>query len=163
MPVWLSRLMQDWRILASDPGSMATGVIIAAGIAAGFLYWSYASLVSWSPLSQTASELAELQAGYKALHQPSLEPRPPRDPRGLYRNGQRIGVVVEPDINVPSGAVAFQKISIDGELDRATSLEFQDLIITYKGCDVSDGIRRGDEATFTYYNARFSIVGKRVD
>jgi hypothetical protein len=159
MPVWLSKLLQDWRILASDPWSLAIGVIIATGIVGAVLYWSYTSLVTWASFSfeQTTREFAELNAGYKTLK------KPPRDPRGLYRNGKRIGVVVGPDIDAPNGAVAFQKINIDGELDRATPFEFQDLVITYKGCDVSDGIRRGDAAAFTYYNARFSIVGNRVD
>jgi hypothetical protein len=163
MPVWVTRLFQDLRILASDRGSLAIGVIIVAGVTAAFLYWSYTSLLSWSTFSQTASELAELHASYNALHEPSRDPQTPRDPGGLYRNGQRIGVAVEPKVDLPSHAVAFQKISIDGELDHATPFEFQDLIIAYKACDVSDGIRRGDEAKFTYYNVRFSIVGKRVD
>lgn len=159
MPVWLSNLLKDWRILVSDPGSLALGAIIAIGLAAAVLYWSYTSLVTWSSsfIEQTASEFAEIDARYKAFKKPS------RDPRGLYRNGERIGVVEKPDINLPNGAVAFQKVSIDGELDRVTSFEFQDLIITYKSCDTSDGTRKGDTASFTYYNARFSIVGKRAD
>jgi hypothetical protein len=159
MPVWLSRQLQDWRILVSDPASLVIAIITGACIATAVLYWSYTSLVIWSSsfLEETASELTELNAGYKTLKKPL------RDPRGLYRNGKRIGVVVGPDIDAPNGAVAFQKINIDGELDRATPFEFQDLVITYKGCDVSDGIRRGDAAAFTYYNARFSIVGNRVD
>ncbi len=159
MPVWLSRLMQDWRILAADPASLALGVIFATCIAAAVLYWSYNSLVTWSSsfLEETTSELTELHAGYKTLK------KPPRDPRGLYRNGGRIGGVVKPVIDAPNGAVVFQEVSIAGELDRASPFEFQDLIISYKGCDASDGIRKGDAAAFTYYNARFSIVGKRVD
>lgn len=158
MPVWLSRLLQDWRDLASDPVSVAGGVIIAAGIAAGVLYWSYTSLGSWTSsfLEDTSSGLAELHAGYKTL-------KKLRDPNGLYRDGKRIGGVIKPDIDVPNGAVAFERVSIDGELDRATPFEFKEFILNYKGCDMSDGIRRGDAARFTYYNARFSIVGKRVD
>jgi hypothetical protein len=64
---------------------------------------------------------------------------------------------------MPNGAVEFQMVSIDGELDRVTPFEFQDLILNYRGCDASDGLRQGDAAKFTYYSARFSIVGKRVD
>ena len=159
MPVLLSRLLRDWRILASDRTSLAIGIIIAACLVVAALYWSYTSLVTWSSsiLEQTASEIAELNAGYETLK------NPPRDPRGLYRNGERIGDVFEPDIDVPKGAVKFQKVNIDGELDRTTLFEFQDFIIIYKGCDMSEGIRRGDAALFTYYRARFLIVGKRVD
>jgi len=159
MPVWLSRQLQDWRILVSDPASLVIAIITGACIATAVLYWSYTSLVIWSSsfLEETASELTELNAGYKTLK------KPPRDPRGLYRNGGRIGGVVKPVIDLPNDAVAFQEVSIAGELDRATPFEFQDLVIKYKGCDVSDGIRRGDAAAFTYYNARFSIVGKHVD
>lgn len=159
MPVLLSRLLRDWRILASDRTSLAIGIIIAACLVVAALYWSYTSLVTWSSsiLEQTASEIAELNAGYKTLK------KPPRDQRGLYRNGQRVGSVMKPDIDVSNGAVKFQEVNIDGELDRTTPFEFQDLIITYKSCDVSDGIREGDKVSFTYHNARFAIVGKLVD
>jgi len=159
MPVWLSRLLQDWRILASDPVSLALGAVVAICIAAAALYWSYTSLVAWSSsfLEETATGLAELNSGYQTLK------KPPRDPHGLYRNGERIGGVIKPGIDVPNGAVAFQEVSIIGELDHVTPFEFQDLIVTYKGCDASDGIRKGDAARFKYYNARFAIVGKRID
>jgi hypothetical protein len=86
-----------------------------------------------------------------------------RDPNGLYRDGQRIGSVLKPDVDVPKGDVKFNEVQIDGELDRTTPFEFQDHILAYKGCDVSEGIRKDDEVSFKYYNARFTIVGKRVD
>jgi hypothetical protein len=159
MPVWLSKLLNDWRILASDRGSLALGVIIAIGIGVGALYWSYVSLVTWSSsiLEDTTTEINELHARYQTLK------NPPRDQSGLYRNGTRIGGVMKPAIDLSNQTVAFQKVSINGELDRTTPFEFQDLILTYKSCDTSDGIRKGDIASFTYYNARFLIVGKRVD
>jgi hypothetical protein len=157
MPAWVSRILQDWRFLASDPTSWAIGGIIATGVVAAVLYWSYTSVATWSSsiLEDTAKELAELDARYQALK------NPPRDPLGLYRNGKRIGAVVKPDVDVPNGAVAFQEANIDGELDRTTPFEFQDLVITYRGCDLSDGTRQGDAVRFTYYRARFVIVGKR--
>ena len=159
MPVWLSKLLQDWRVIASDPGSLAIGAILAIGIVAAALYWTFTSVVSSSSLflKEAVNELAELHSGYKAIKK--LE----RDPNGLYRDGQRIGAVLKPDVDVPKGDVKFEDVKADGELDRTTPFEFQDLILTYKGCDVSERIRKGDEVSFRYYNARFSIVGKRVD
>jgi hypothetical protein len=159
MPVWLSKLVQDWRILASDRGSLAIAIVLAILIGAAALYWTFTAAVSSSSvfLRDAVKELGELNVGYKALKKPL------RDPNGLYRDGQRIGGVAKPDVNVPNGAVAFQMVSIDGELDRVSQFEFQDLILNYRGCDRSDGLRQGDAAKFTYYNARFSIVGKRVD
>jgi hypothetical protein len=144
MSVWLSKLLQDWRILASDPVSITGGAIIAIGIVAGILYWSYASLGSWTSsfLDDTSSGLTELHAGYKTLKKPL------RDPNALYRDGQRIGAVLKPDVDVPKGDVKFQDVKTDGELDRTTPFEFQDLILTYKGCDVSERIRKGDEVSF---------------
>jgi hypothetical protein len=159
MPVWLSRLLQDWRVLATDAWSLVIAVTLAVLIGAAALYWTLTSAVSSSSefFREAVKELGELQVGYKALK------KEVRDPNGLYRDGKRIGGVVKPDIDVPNGAVAFQMVSIDGELDRVTQFEFQDLILNYRGCDASDGLRQGDAAKFTYYRARFSIVGKRVD
>jgi len=159
MPVWLSKLIQDWRVLASDRGSLAIAIILAILIGAAALYWTLTSAISSSSvfLREAVKELGELNVGYKALKKLL------RDWNGLYRDGKRIGGVVKPDINMPNGAVEFQMVSIDGELDRVTPFEFQDLILNYRGCDASDGLRQGDAAKFTYYSARFSIVGKRVD
>jgi hypothetical protein len=154
MPVWLSKLLQDWRILASDRGSLAIGIILAILIGAAALYWTFTSVVNSSSefLREAVNDLGEINLGYKTLKKPL------RDPNGLYRDGQRIGGVVEPDIDVPNGAVVFQMASIDGKLDRDTLFEFQDLILNYKGCDASEGLRKGDAMKFTYYRPRFSIV-----
>ena len=159
MPVWLSKLLQDWRILASDRGSLVIAIILAILIGAGALYWTLTSVVSSSSafLREAVKELGDLNVGYQAIK------KQVRDPNGLYRDGKRIGGVVKPDIDVPNGAVAFEMVGIDGELDRVTPFEFQDLILNYRGCDASDGLRQGDAVKFTYYKARFSIVGKRVD
>ena len=157
MPVWFSKQLQEWRILASDRVTLAMGGVIAAAMAIGLLYWSYISFAAWSAsiLKDTAKELAELDARYGTLK------NPPRDSSGLYRDGKRIGGVVKPDIDVPNGEVAFQEVSIVGELDRVTPVEFQDFILSFRGCDLSDGIRQGDIVRFTYYRARFAIVGRR--
>jgi hypothetical protein len=159
MPVWLSRLLQDWRVLASDRGSLVIAIILAILIGAAALYWTFAFAISSSSvfLRDAVKELGELNVGYKALK------KEVRDPNGLYRDGKRIGGVAKPDIDVPNGAVVFQMVSIDGELSRVTPFEFQNLILNYRGCDGSEGLRQGDAAKFTYYNARFSIVGKRAD
>lgn len=159
MPVWLSRLLQDWRVLASDRGSLVIAIILAILIGAAALYWSFTSVVSSSSvfLQEAVKELGELNVGYKALK------KQVRDPNGLYRDGKRIGGVAKPEIDEPNSAVVFQMVSINGELDRVAPFEYQDLILHYRGCDESDGLRQGDAVKFTYYNARFSIVGKRVD
>jgi hypothetical protein len=159
MPVWLSRLLQDWRVIASDPESLAIAVTLAVLIGAAALYWTFASVVSSSSLflKEAVNELGELNVGYKTLK------KPVRDPNGLYREGQRIGSVLKPDVDVPKGDVKFQDVKTNGELDRTTPFEFQDLILTYKGCDVSERIRKGDDVSFRYSNARFAIAGKRVD
>jgi hypothetical protein len=151
--------MQDWRVIASDRGSLAIAIILAILIGAGALYWAFTAAVSSSSsfLKEAVGELGQLKVGYKALK------KPVRDPNGLYRDGQRIGAVLRPDIDVPNGDVKFEEVQIDGKLDRTTPFEFQDHILTYKGCDVSEGIHKDDEVSFRYHNARFSIVGKRAD
>jgi len=138
---------------------MAIGAVLAVAIGAAALYWTYTSLLSWSSLffEEATNDLTELHSGYKAVK------KSVRDPNGLYRDNQRIGAVVNPDVDVPRGDVKFDDVRADGELDRTTSFEFQDLILTYKGCDVSERIRKGDQVSFRYRNARFAIVGKRVD
>ena len=159
MPVWLSKLLQDWRVIASDPGSLVIAVTLVVLIGAAALYWTFTSVVSSSSsfLKEAVSELGQLNVGYKTLK------KPVRDPHGLYRDGQRIGSVLKPDLDLPKGDVKFEDVKTNGELDRTTPFEFQDLILTYKGCDVSERIRKGDGVSFRYSNARFAIVGKRVD
>jgi hypothetical protein len=159
MPVWLSKLLQDWRVIASDPGSLVIAVTVVVLIGAAAMYWTLTSVVSSSSdfLREAVDELGELNVGYKALKKTM------RDPNGIYRDRQRIGAVLRPDVDVPKGDVKFGEVKIDGELDRTTPFEFQDFILNYKGCDVSERIRKGDEVSFRYYNARFAIVGKRAD
>ena len=84
MPVWLSKLLQDWRVLASDRGSLVIAIILAILIGAAALYWTFTSVVSSSSLflKEAVSDLSQLNVGYKALKKPL------RDPNGLYRDGQ---------------------------------------------------------------------------
>ena len=42
MPVWLSKLIQDWRVLASDRGSLAIAIILAILIGAAVYYFQAA-------------------------------------------------------------------------------------------------------------------------
>jgi hypothetical protein len=157
LPVWLNRLWQDWRILAHDPVSVVMGILIAIGISIGLIYWSYTSLVAWwaDQVRLTASELADLQTNYNQLK------TPPRDENGVYLDGKLIGLTTGAEIDQTTQSVAFEKVSVKGKLDRDTLVEFRDLILDYRGCDMSDGTSRGEETSYTYYNARFSIVGKR--
>jgi hypothetical protein len=159
MPNWLSKILQDWRVIATDPGSLVIAATLVVLIGAVALYWTLTSVVSSSSLflKEAVSELGHLKAGYKTLK------KAVRDPNGFYRDGQRIGSVLKPDVDVPKGDVKFGEVRIDGELDRTTPFEFQDHILAYKGCDVSERIHKDDEVSFKYYNARFAIVGKRVD
>jgi hypothetical protein len=159
MQVWLSKLLQDWRVIASDRGSLVIAATVVVLIGAAALYWTFTSVVSSSSLflKEAINELGEVNVGYKALK------KAVRDANGLYRDGQRIGAALQPDVDIPNGTVKFVDVKIDGELDRTTQFEFQDLILTYKGCDVSERIRKGDDVSSRYSNARFAIVGKRVD
>jgi len=178
MPEWFAKLVQEWSVIAAAPISFTTAVIVVTVIAWAIVNWSYSSVLSSknaqiellqgrlsdyqdklkgaSP-DQAANELNRLRAEIDAIK------NPPRDDNSVYQKGKRIGAVAGVRIDAPNKLVSFDQMTIGGELDQATNVEFRNLVLAYTGSDGYGQARQGLAVTSTYHNARFSIVGKRRD
>ncbi len=175
---WFAKLVQEWSVIAAAPISFATAVIVVVVIVWAIVNWSYSSVFSSknaqiellqgrladyqdklkgaSP-DQAANELARLRAEMDAIKSP------PRDDNSVYQKGRRIGVVAGVRIDTPNKVISFEQMTVGGELDQATNIEFRNLILAFAGDDGYGQGRQGLAVTTTYRNARFSIVGNRRD
>jgi len=83
----------------------------------------------------------------------------PRDENAIFQNGKRIGEVVGVRIDSPNNSVVFERMAIACHLDRASHVEFKNLVLAFVGLDGFSRTRQGR----TLVNAQFSIVGNRRD
>lgn len=88
---------------------------------------------------------------------------PPRAQNGIYQRGKQVGIGVGERIDVGNKSVTFSQVTIGGDLDQATNVEFRNLVLLFAGADATGSVRQGLVGTTTYHNARFSIVGNRTD
>jgi hypothetical protein len=178
MPEWFSKIVQEWSVIAGAPISFTTAVIVVIVAVWSIVNWSYSTVLSSknaqiellqgrladyqeklkgaSP-DQAANQLARLRAEIEAIK------NPPRDDNSVYQRGNRIGVVAGVYIDAPNKRASFDQMTIGGELDQATNIEFRNLILAYTGADGYGQGRQGLAVTTTYNNIRFSIVGNRRD
>lgn len=180
-----TKLLQEWAVISSAPISFVAAAVILGGIIWGVVNWSYSSVLSnknaqidllkeriaayESKLKVASPEQAvgELQSLKDQLAETKKKlaeiVNPPRDQNSVYQNGRRIGIVAGVQIEATKQEVAFQQMTVGGELDQATNVEFRNLILSYRGSDAIGQARQGLSATTTYHNARFAIVGNRSD
>jgi hypothetical protein len=162
-------ILGEWRMIAQAPVSFSVAVLVAGAIIWWAMSWGYGretSLLSQrvadyqdklkgaSP-DQAANEIARLSAEIDSLKSP------PRDDNSVYQKGKRIGAVAGVKIDAQNKVVTFGTVTIGGELDEATNVEFRDLILSFIKSDAVGQVRTGLAATTTYQNAKFSIVGNR--
>jgi hypothetical protein len=88
---------------------------------------------------------------------------PPRDNNSIYQNGNRIGIAAGAEVDSAKNTVKFQAITVAGQIDLATNIEFRSLVLSYIGADIVSQQRSGLVGNTTYGNARFAIVGHRAD
>ena len=88
---------------------------------------------------------------------------PPRDINAIYQNGNRIGIVSGPNIDPSRKTATFNTITVSGQIDVATNVEFRNLILSYVSSDDVAQQRMGLVGNTTYGNAKFSIVGTRTN
>lgn len=176
MPDWFSKLVQEWTVIASAPVSFTTSVLVAAAIAWAVVNWSYSSVLSSKNANiellqgrlsayqdklkgaspdQAADEIKRLRSEIDSIK------NPPRDDNSVYQQGKRIGVVANARVDNLNMKVTFHQMTIVGEIDPATNVEFRSLVLFYAGADAIGQARQGLSMTTTYQNARFSIVGNR--
>lgn len=57
--------------------------------------------------------------------------------------------------------MTFNEVTVGGEIDQATNVEYRNLVFSYIGADAIGVARQGLISSTTYHNARFSIIGNQ--
>ncbi|MPZ55028.1 MAG: hypothetical protein GEU91_00755 [Rhizobiales bacterium] len=181
MSGWLSKLLREWTAISAAPMSLAAAVVVPAAITWAAVNWSYSSVLAdknaqIERLNARASAYQDKLGGaspeqaageMQSLNDQLIETRrqlaeiqsPLREPNAVYQNGRRIGAVDGAEIDAASQSVAFQRMTVDRELDQATNLEFRDLVLSFRG--YAAVTRAGRNPAVTYHNTRFAMVGHR--
>lgn len=178
MSDWFAKLTQEWSVISGAPTSFAAAVVVAICIIWAVVNWSYRTVLS------NKDAQIELLNGRVAAYQDRLKgaspdeaaerikrlegeidalKNPPRDQNAIYQNNRAIGAVAGINIDASKKLVSFQQMTVAGSLDQATNVEFRNLIMSFVGSDGFSQARQGLAGTTTYYNARFSVVGNRLD
>jgi len=169
-----SKLVQEWAVISNAPISFATSVFVAILIVWAVVNWSYRmaftnkntqidllngrladyqeKLKGATP-DQAAGEIARLGAEIEGIK------NPPRDDNSVYQKGHRIGMVAGVAVDAKNNLVSFAQITINGVLDKATNIEFRNLILAFSGSDGVGQVTQG--LAVNYRNAKFKIVGNR--
>jgi hypothetical protein len=174
----LTKLADQLAVIKSAPYPFILAVAIVIGAVWFIVNWFYSAVLSSKNANiellqgrladyqdklkgaspdQAASELTRLRAEIEAIK------NPPRDDNSVYQKGKRIGVVAGVRIDTQNKMVSFAQMTIGGELDQATNIEFRNLILALAGVNTVSQGRQGLAVTTTFGNARFSIVGNRRD
>jgi hypothetical protein len=171
-----TKLAEQAAVIKAAPYPFILAVLIAAGAIWVAFNWAYGSILSnknaqiellqgriadyqdklkgASP-DQAADEIKHLRSEIDSIKNPA------RDDNSVYQKGNKIGVVGDVKMNIPNKSVIFGQMTIVGELDQATNVEFRNLVLTFTGVDAIGVARQGLAVTSTYSNARFSIIGNR--
>ena len=121
---------------------------------------------------QAAGEIISLRDQLKdAKKQLGAIVNPPRDGNSVYQNGNRIGIIAGANVDSTKKIAKFYTLTIakfctptvGGKLDQGTNVEFRNLILSYISADSVSQTHQGLIESTTYRNARFSIVGNRVN
>lgn len=189
MPQWIKDLMAEWPTIKAAPKSFAIvtiGPIVIFCLAAlAMIDWHYAGIISGRDVEinilrdrigayeqklkgktpeQAADEISSLRDQLKeAKDSIARINNPPRDANSVYQNGQRVGVAMYPTIDSENRKVTFSQLTVGGELDMATNIEYRNLILSYVRADAVSMARQGLFGSSTYTNAVFSIVGNRTN
>jgi hypothetical protein len=159
--------------------------VVTAGVAWFAINWAYSAVLSGkdsqiavlrerisayeqslkgaSP-DQAAGEIRSLREQLAETKKKLTElTNPPRDENSIYQRGQRIGVAAGVNVDMPNRRVTIAQMTVAGDIDRATNIEFRNLVLMFVDSDVTSQARMGLDARTTYGNARLSIVGNRQD
>ena len=178
MPDWISKILQEWAVISAAPVSFF-GTLFLLGLAVwGVIAFSYSNTLSSKNATiellngrlaayqdklkgaspeQAAGELATLRSELQAIK------NPPRDPNGVYQRNRQIGAASGVQIDTNTNIATFQVVTVGGEIDQATNVEFRNLILAFIRSDTINSASQGLARTTTYGNARFNIVGRRSD
>jgi hypothetical protein len=172
MPEWYDVVAQEWSFIAAAPISFAMALVVVAVVVWAILHWFYRRILSNKDIQIEVlqSRLADYrnvlegasprEAAYKITRlKGELEAIKgvPSDENTIYQKGKRIGEVAGVRIDPPNNSVVFDRMAIAGQLDRASHVEFKNLVLAFVGVDGFSQTRQGR----TLLNARFSIVGDR--
>jgi hypothetical protein len=183
---FFSKFAEQWAVVKSAPYPFILALLVAIGaiwfVLNNFIYGTvlanknaeidllngrvaaYQDKLKGATPEQAAGEIQSLRDQLtETKKQLTAIINPPRDPNSLYQRGQRVGVVAGAQIDSSNKLVIFQQMTVSGELDQATNVEFRNLILSYQRSDTITQARMGLSGSSTYYNARFSIVGNRSD
>jgi len=182
---WLSKFVQEWPVISGAPVSFATATLVAAGIIWGIVHWSYSTVLANknAQIDLFQSRIADYQDKLKGAtpEQAAGELRtlrdqladtrkkladlanPPRDENSVYQRGQRIGVAVGVQVDPANKTVVIAKMTVAGDLDRASNVEYRDLVLSFVEAGGTSQASFGLSASTTYMNAKFAMVGNRHD
>jgi hypothetical protein len=180
-------IIAEWPKIKVAPRSFAIVTIVPTLILAGFFWfainWSYSAMLSGRDgqiallrdrvadyeqklkgQNQAAGEIISLRDQLKdAKKQLGAIVNPPRDGNSVYQNGNRIGIIAGANVDSTKKIAKFYTLTVGGKLDKGTNVEFRNLILSYISADSVSQTHQGLIESTTYRNARFSIVGNRVN
>ncbi len=172
-------------MIKAAPKSFATVAVIMTAVIWAAINWSYSAVLSGrdSQIAALRDQIADYVEKLKGQSPDQAEGQietlrdqlketkkqleayinPPRDKNSIYQNGTRIGIVANPKIDTGNKTVVFDAVTVSGELDTATNVEFRTLVLAFEKSDGFNQARMGLAATTTYQNAKFFIVGNRTN
>jgi len=170
MPEWFYGVAQEWSIISAAPISFAIALVVVIVVVWAILHWFYRRALSSkdSQIEVLRSRLVDYrnvlqgasprEAGYKiAQLKGKLEAIKGvrRDEHTIFQKGKRIGEVVGVRIDAANNSVIFDRMTIAGDFDQASHVEFKNLVLAFVGLDGFSQTRQGR----TLVNAQFSVVG----
>jgi hypothetical protein len=180
-----SKLAAQWAVIISAPQPHIIAALVGLGIIWAVVAYSYSTILanknsqidllkdrvasyeSKLKVSSPEQAVGELQTIRDQLsdtrQQLAAIANPPRVQNGIYQRGRQIGIGVGERIDAVNKTVSFSQMTVGGDLDQASNIEYRNLVLFYTGSDSFTSARQGLVGTSIFYNAWFSIVGNRAD